>query len=154
MGKQWKRWGVLVCALVGTLCLLPAHAATGKPAGHAVRAPAGAKKPQPHTAAAKASHAKPRTHAGAARKAGKPHAAVNGTRSTKRVAVRTARKSAPTPHGAQRPGAGKKPTRTGATRTAKPGAKPTAKAHGTLAGKRSAARKAPALRAGHKKTAH
>lgn len=154
MGIRWSRFGAVVCALVGALCLTPALAATAKPGAHTARAHTGTKGTSKHTTAtAKGQRVKPHATASTARKAGKPHAVATSSRPVNRATVRAQRKPVSAPHGAVRHATGKKPVRAGAGRAAKPGLKPASKAHGAAVGKRTV-RKAPALRAGHKKTVH
>lgn len=155
MSIRWSRFGAVVCAMVGALCLTPALAATAKPGGaHTARAHTGAKGTSKHTtAAAKGQRVKPHATASTARKAGKPHAIATGSRPVNRATVHAQRKPVSAPHGAVRHATGKKPIRAGAGRAVKSGLKPVSKAHGPGVGKRTV-RKAPALRAGHKKTAH
>lgn len=134
MGMQWNRFGVLVCALVGVLCLTPALAATSQHAGHVARTPA--KAATKHAAVgSKAQRAKPHATAHAARKAGKPHAAGTAARRPVPHASggRAQRKSVVAQRSSTRHAVGKKPVRTPSVRKAKPGTK----LHGTVPGKRA-----------------
>lgn len=167
MQIRGNRFGAVVCALVGALCLAPAlatsarspgHNVTHKATVHSAKAKKAAQQRPRVSAAAKVPrspvHAKP----AAARKAGQPRAALAQRRSGPQPrAVRVQRK--PTvaqraaPQRAARPLATKKP-QPAATQRLRPGVRPVAKARGAAPAQHAAHKPTVRRPSGHKKTAH
>ncbi len=168
MPMRWSRFGAIVIASawMGAVCMAPAQAKPAQPpvhktaqksAGQGTHARKAPVRPAVAAGAAKKAAKAPRTPvratAGGARKAGKAHAlaARPGPRAVpvQRKPTATQRAKA---HRAARPVAAKKSLQSPSKRL-RPGSRPVAKAHGAAMPQR-VARKPPARRPGHKKTAH
>lgn len=149
MAICWNRVGALACVLVATWLANPVAAAQKKPLASKPRVHAGAQaapKPAAHSAVAR--QAKPHA-ATTARHAAKPRMRSAGPQGAAKTAVHSRRGPIAAKAAAKRHSAGKKTTRVGAVRATQPGAK----VRSTKLGKRTL-HKSPALRRGHKKTAH